>query len=217
MRGRPDRNLGLTRGGDGVPPHQRVGPVYDFRNTSATGMDDPSRYAAIMGQVAWLDGLGPDLVWFTEHHFFDDGYLPPWIPVAGALAARAQHVRFSCAVCLLPFNRPGRLAEDLAVLDNISWIHGARRLSRAVAIPTRNGSAPFAHAWSRTMRGAGGCPCGPDKKLCTDCRWIQPADDIQLSRWGHILAQWIETGAETTEKLPIAMFASPARPVKELN
>ena len=37
-----------------------------------------------------------------------------------AMAARTRHVRFSCDVCLLPFNHPIRLAEDLAVLDNIS-------------------------------------------------------------------------------------------------
>jgi alkanesulfonate monooxygenase SsuD/methylene tetrahydromethanopterin reductase-like flavin-dependent oxidoreductase (luciferase family) len=101
-------------------PNLRVGLVYDFRNTPATGMDNPSLYAAIMDQVAWLDGLGLDLVWFTEHHFLDDGYLPSWVPVAGALAARTAHARFSCDVCLLPFNHPVRLAEDLAVLDNIS-------------------------------------------------------------------------------------------------
>src|SRR5213076_561956 len=77
-------------------------------------------YVAIMEQVAWLDGLGLDLVWFTEHHFVEDGYLPSWIPVAAAMAARTKHVRFSCDVCLLPFNHPIRLAEDLAVLDNIS-------------------------------------------------------------------------------------------------
>lgn len=65
-------------------PHPRVGLVYDVRNTSATGMDNPSLYAAIMDQVAWLDGRGLDLVWFTEHHFLDDDYLPSWIPVAGA-------------------------------------------------------------------------------------------------------------------------------------
>ena len=63
---------------------------------------------------------GLDLVWFTEHHFVEDGYLPSWIPVAAAMAARTRHVRFSCDVCLLPFNHPIRLAEDLAVLDNIS-------------------------------------------------------------------------------------------------
>src|SRR5215475_5957095 len=98
----------------------RLGVAYDFRNPPASGMSHQSLYAAIMDQVSWLDGLGLDLVWFTEHHFVEDGYLPSWIPVASAMAARTKHVRFSCDVCLLPFNHPVRLAEDLAVLDNIS-------------------------------------------------------------------------------------------------
>jgi alkanesulfonate monooxygenase SsuD/methylene tetrahydromethanopterin reductase-like flavin-dependent oxidoreductase (luciferase family) len=98
----------------------RLGVAYDFRNPPASGMSHQSLYAVIMDQVAWLDGLGLDLVWFTEHHFVEDGYLPSWIPVAAAMAARTKHVRFSCDVCLLPFNHPIRLAEDLAVLDNIS-------------------------------------------------------------------------------------------------
>jgi alkanesulfonate monooxygenase SsuD/methylene tetrahydromethanopterin reductase-like flavin-dependent oxidoreductase (luciferase family) len=40
--------------------------------------------------------------------------------MAGAIAARTKNVRLSSDVCLLPFNNPVRLAEDLAVLDNIS-------------------------------------------------------------------------------------------------
>jgi alkanesulfonate monooxygenase SsuD/methylene tetrahydromethanopterin reductase-like flavin-dependent oxidoreductase (luciferase family) len=100
--------------------HLRLGVVYDFRNPPDSGMDNPSLYAAILDQVAWLDGLGLDLVWFTEHHFVDDGYLPSWIPVAAAMASRTKRVRFSCDVCLLPFNHPIRLAEDVAVLDNLS-------------------------------------------------------------------------------------------------
>jgi alkanesulfonate monooxygenase SsuD/methylene tetrahydromethanopterin reductase-like flavin-dependent oxidoreductase (luciferase family) len=98
----------------------RLGVAYDFRNPAASGMSHRDLYAAVMEQVVWLDGLGLDLVWFTEHHFVEDGYLPSWIPVAAAMAARTRHVRFSCDVCLLPFNHPIRLAEDLAVLDNIS-------------------------------------------------------------------------------------------------
>ena len=101
-------------------PPLRIGAVYDFRNTAASGMDMPSLYAAIIDQVAGLDALGLDLVWFTEHHFLEDGYLPSWIPVASAMAMRTKHARFSCDVCLLPFNHPLRLAEDLAVLDNLS-------------------------------------------------------------------------------------------------
>src|SRR5262249_18831890 len=98
----------------------RLGAAYDFRNAPESGLSHPRLYAEIMDQVAWLDGLGLDLVWFTEHHFVDDGYLPSWIPVAAAMAARTKRVRFSCDVCLLPFNHPVRLAEDLAVLDNLS-------------------------------------------------------------------------------------------------
>jgi len=101
-------------------PPLRLGTVYDFRNTPESGMDMPSLYAAIMDQVVMLDRLGLDLVWFTEHHFLDDGYLPSWVPMAGAIAARTKRVRLSSDVCLLPFNHPLRLAEDLAVLDNIS-------------------------------------------------------------------------------------------------
>ncbi|HTO57608.1 MAG TPA: LLM class flavin-dependent oxidoreductase, partial [Pseudomonadales bacterium] len=98
----------------------RFGVAYDFRNPPDSGIDNPSLYAAVLDQVAWLDGLGLDLAWFTEHHFVDDGYLPSWIPVAGAMAARTKRIRFNTDICLMPFNHPVRLAEDLAVLDNLS-------------------------------------------------------------------------------------------------
>ena len=98
----------------------RLGVVYDFRNPPESGMKTPDFYAAIMDQVTGLEALGLDLVWFTEHHFVDDGYLPSWIPIASAMAARTRRLRFSCDICLLPFNHPIRLAEDLAVLDNLS-------------------------------------------------------------------------------------------------
>jgi alkanesulfonate monooxygenase SsuD/methylene tetrahydromethanopterin reductase-like flavin-dependent oxidoreductase (luciferase family) len=101
-------------------PPLRFGVVYDFRNPPDSGIETARLYAEILEQVAWLDQLGLDLVWFTEHHFVDDGYLPSWIPVAGAMAARTRRVRFSSDICLLPFNHPVRLAEDLAVLDNLS-------------------------------------------------------------------------------------------------
>src|SRR5215470_2539836 len=103
-------------------PPLRLGVCYDFRNPPGSGLDNPSFYAAVIEQVAWLDGLGLELCWFTEHHFLDDGYLPSWVPVAGALAARTRRIRFSTDICLMPFNHPLRLAEDLAVLDNLS--HG---------------------------------------------------------------------------------------------
>jgi len=98
----------------------RVGVCYDFRNPPDSGVTDQVLYGEILEQVAWLDQIGADLVWFTEHHFVEDGYLPSWIPVAGAMSSVTKHVRFGTDICLMPFNHPIRLAEDLAVLDNLS-------------------------------------------------------------------------------------------------
>jgi alkanesulfonate monooxygenase SsuD/methylene tetrahydromethanopterin reductase-like flavin-dependent oxidoreductase (luciferase family) len=59
-------------------------------------------------------------VWFTEHHVLDDGHLPNFVPVAGAVAAVTERVRISTDILLAPFAHPIRLAEDLAILDVIS-------------------------------------------------------------------------------------------------
>ena len=101
-------------------PKLRIGVAYDFRNPPDSGVKHETLYAEILEQVRWLDGLGADLVWFTEHHFVEDGYLPSWVPVAGAMASITGRVRFGTDICLMPFNHPIRLAEDLAVLDNLS-------------------------------------------------------------------------------------------------
>ncbi|MFU8816005.1 MAG: LLM class flavin-dependent oxidoreductase [Pseudomonadales bacterium] len=101
-------------------PALRFGVSYDFRNPPDSGVPDRVLYQEILEQVRWLDGIGADLVWFTEHHFVEDGYLPSWVPVAGAMAAVTERVRFGTDICLMPFNHPIRLAEDLAVLDNLS-------------------------------------------------------------------------------------------------
>lgn len=101
-------------------PDLRIGVCYDFRNPPDSGRSDSTLYAQILDQVQWLDQIGADLVWFTEHHFVDDGYLPSWTPVAGAMAALTTQVRFGTDICLAPFNHPLRLAEDLAVIDNLS-------------------------------------------------------------------------------------------------
>jgi alkanesulfonate monooxygenase SsuD/methylene tetrahydromethanopterin reductase-like flavin-dependent oxidoreductase (luciferase family) len=94
--------------------------AYDFRNPPTSGLDNGWLYGEILDQIAWIDGLGFDLVWTTEHHFVEDGYLPSFVAAAGAIAARTKHVRISSDIVLLPFHNALRLAEDMAVLDCIS-------------------------------------------------------------------------------------------------
>lgn len=77
-------------------------------------------YAATLEQTVLADQLGLDHVWFTEHHFLEDGYLPAFQPLAGAIAGRTANIRISTDITLLPLHHPIRLAEEMAVLDHLS-------------------------------------------------------------------------------------------------
>ena len=128
----------------------RFGVVHDFRCPPGSDVPMPRVYAETFEQIELVERWGLDLCWFTEHHFIDDGYLPNFVPVAGAAAARTSRLRFSTDICLLPFRHPVRLAEDLAILDNISrWAHGARRGHGLRRARVRAGSASPAPAGSR--------------------------------------------------------------------
>ena len=103
-----------------MPPALRFGVAYDFRNPPGSTMSNPELYARVLAQAELVDQLGYDQIWITEHHFVEDGYVPSFVAVAGAIAARTLRVRISSDILLLPFANPLRLAEDLAVLDNLS-------------------------------------------------------------------------------------------------
>ena len=98
----------------------RFGIVHDFRCPPGSDVPMPQVYAETFDQIVLAEQLGLELCWFTEHHFIEDGYLPNFVPVAGAAAALTSKIRFSTDICLMPFRHPVRLAEDLAILDNIS-------------------------------------------------------------------------------------------------
>ncbi len=101
-------------------PGLRVGVMYDCRRTPDSALSMTDVYAATIDQAVLADELGFDHVWFTEHHFLEDGYLPAFQPLAGAIAARTNNIRISTDIALLPLYHPIRLAEEMAILDHIS-------------------------------------------------------------------------------------------------
>ena len=103
-----------------MPMPLRFGVAHDFRCPPGSAYTMQDVYAQTLEQVRLLDAAGLDLVWFSEHHFVDDGYLPSFVPVAAAVAAQTSRIRISTDIALLPFAHPLRLAEDMAVLEQIS-------------------------------------------------------------------------------------------------
>ncbi len=71
-------------------------------------------------EAVLAEELGFDAVWLAEHHFSDYGVAPSTAVLAGAIAARTSTIRIGTGVLVLPFQDPLRVAEDFALVDQIS-------------------------------------------------------------------------------------------------
>jgi len=100
-----------------MPPHLSL--RFDMRAFPG-GASHADLYETAVDMAEYCDGLGFDAVLLSEHHGVTDGYMPSPIVLAGAMAARTRTVRFQFMALIVPLHDPLRLAEDIAVLDNLS-------------------------------------------------------------------------------------------------
>lgn len=84
----------------------------------------PSSYAEIcrnsLEQVKLAEKVNFDSAWISEHHFLEDGYCPSPAVLASAMAAVTTRIKIGSAGIILPLHNPIRVAEDAALVDNIS-------------------------------------------------------------------------------------------------
>lgn len=98
----------------------KVGVYFDLRNVPGSRWDWSRLYGFTLEMCEEAERLGAGSVWFSEHHLFDDGYLPQPLTMAAAAAARTRHVRIGTAVLIAPIRRSAHIAETAAVIDQIS-------------------------------------------------------------------------------------------------
>ena len=77
-------------------------------------------YRDTLELVQLIEKVGLDGAWVSEHHFSEDGYLPSLVPMLAAFAAVTERIELGTGVVLAPFHDPIRLAEDFAVVDQLS-------------------------------------------------------------------------------------------------
>ena len=66
------------------------------------------------------EDAGFDAFWVSEHHGWPDGYLPSPLIALAAAAATTSTITLGTGVVVAPLHDPIRLAEDAAVLDQLS-------------------------------------------------------------------------------------------------
>ncbi len=94
--------------------------LFYFANHEAKDTD-PNKYRLIMESAKWADRSGFARLWAPERHFHSFGGLSPNPSViAAALAASTERIQLCSGSVVLPLHDPIRVAEEWAVVDNIS-------------------------------------------------------------------------------------------------
>ena len=74
----------------------------------------------VLEEATWAEELGYDEVWLAEHHFSPYGTLADLPLTAAAIAAQTEDIRIGTACIVAPFHDPIHLAEQIAMVDNLS-------------------------------------------------------------------------------------------------
>ena len=100
----------------------KFGLLYEGqRPYQGNDVDWNSLYKETLDQCELADQVGFDNLWFVEHHFLMGFSGSPCPEVLfGALSQRTKNIRIGFGVSILPYHHPVRIAERVAMVDQLT-------------------------------------------------------------------------------------------------
>jgi len=96
-------------------------PSFSLFFFSSSAADGQNAYQLLMDASRFADQRGFEAVWTPERHFHAfGGAFPNPAVIGAALAAATTNVQIRAGSCVLPLHSPIRVAEEWAVVDNLS-------------------------------------------------------------------------------------------------
>jgi len=77
-------------------------------------------YSQILDEIELAEELGFSAFFLAEHHFHEYGIVPSPPTLLGAAAQRTKRIKLGVAVAVLPFHHPLVVAEEYAMLDQLT-------------------------------------------------------------------------------------------------
>src|SRR5215475_3496141 len=86
--------------------------------------DNPGGVAGILEDtrtmIALAESIGFDIAWFAEHHFTNYSISASPILTAAQFVGYTKRIRLGLGVVVLPLYHPIRVAQEIAMLDQMS-------------------------------------------------------------------------------------------------
>jgi alkanesulfonate monooxygenase SsuD/methylene tetrahydromethanopterin reductase-like flavin-dependent oxidoreductase (luciferase family) len=86
--------------------------------------DNPGGVAGVIDDtrvmIRTAEDIGFDVAWFAEHHFTNYSVSPSPLMMAAHFAGQTKRIRVGAAVIVLPLYHPMRVAQEIALVDQLS-------------------------------------------------------------------------------------------------
>ena len=91
-----------------------------FSSHGWPGIRDSQVYDEDTALALLAEELGFDVVWAVEHHFYDYSFCPDNTEWLAYVAGRTKRIEVGTAAVIMPWNEPLRVAEKIALLDQVA-------------------------------------------------------------------------------------------------